>query len=110
MVDDVDAAMAFYEGQLNFTVEMHLGPGFAMLARDDLRLAINAVGGAGGASKAKTDASRRPEEGIAFSSPVRDIEAVVERLRAAYVSFRNDIVSGMGGKQILIDDPSGNCV
>ena len=111
IVDDVDASIAFYQRQLDFTVEMHPGPGFAMLARDDLRLAINAVGGTGGASQAMPD-GREPTPGgwNRIQLHVDDIESLVERLRAAQVPFRNDIVKGMGGKQILVDDPSGNCV
>ncbi len=87
---------------------MHPGRGFAMLARDDLRLALNAVGGSGGASQVMPD-GRQPTPGgwNRIQLPVRDLEAVVERLRAAHVTFRNEIVSGMGGKQILVDAPGG---
>jgi catechol 2,3-dioxygenase-like lactoylglutathione lyase family enzyme len=111
IVHDVDAATSFYEELLGFTVTMHPGPGFAMLARDDLRLALNAVGGAGGASQAMPD-GRTPEPGgwNRIQLPVDDIEATVGRLHAAGASFRNDIVTGMGGKQVLVEDPSGNCV
>lgn len=111
MVDDVDAAISFYEGQLGFSVEMHPGPGFAMLALGDLRLAVSAVGGAGGASQTMPD-GRVPVPGgwNRIQLPVHDIEAVVQRLRSARVRFRNEIIAGMGGRQVLVDDPAGNCV
>lgn len=111
IVEDVEAATSFYEELLDFKVEMHPGPGFAMLTRGGLRLALNAVAGPGGASQAMPD-GRRPEPGgwNRIQLPVADIEATVEHLRAAGASFRNDIVTGMGGKQVLVDDPSGNCV
>lgn len=111
IVDDVDAAIAFYEEFLDFNVDMHPGPGFAMLSRGDLRLALNAVGGAGGASQPMPD-GRTPQPGgwNRIQLPVDDLEAAVKRMRAAGAEFRNDIVVGMGGKQILVNDPSGNCV
>jgi predicted enzyme related to lactoylglutathione lyase len=87
IVDDVDSAIAFYTDQLGFRLDMHPAPPFAMLSRGELRL-LNR-----------------------FQVEVADLEAEVERLRAAGASFRQDeIVSGVGGKQIIIDDPSGNAV
>jgi len=111
IVHDVDAAIAFYTEHLGFGVDMHPGPGFAALSRGDLRLLLNAVGGPGGASQAMPD-GRRPEPGgwnrIQFE--VDDLDAAVEALRGAGASFRGDIVEGRGGRQILLDDPSGNAV
>jgi catechol 2,3-dioxygenase-like lactoylglutathione lyase family enzyme len=111
IVDDVDIALAFYCGELGFQELMHPGPGFAMVARDDLRLALNAVGGPGGASQAMPD-GRMPQPGgwNRIQIQVSDIEDAVAALRSSGTSFRNDIVSGMGGKQILAEDPSGNVV
>ncbi len=109
IVDDVDAAIAFYTERLGFTVELHPAPGFAMLSRGDLRLLVNAVGGPGGAAQSMPD-GRRPEPGgwNRIQLPVDDLDGEVERLRQAGARFRNDIVSGFGGKQILLDDPAGN--
>ena len=111
IVDDVDAALSFYTTHLGFDVVMHPAPTFAMLARGALRLALSAPNGPGGGGQAMPD-GRRPEPGgwNRISLPVEDIDAEVERLRAAGAHFRNDIVIGVGGKQILLDDPSGNPV
>lgn len=110
IVDDVDAAVAFYTDHLGFEIEMRPGPGFAALRRGDLRLLVNATGGPGGASQ--DVGGRTPEPGgwNRFQLEVDDLEATVERLRAAGAMFRGDLVVGRGGKQILVDDPSGNCV
>ena len=109
IVDDVDAAVAFYTSQLGFDVVMRPAPSFALLASGALRLALSAPTGPGGASQPMPD-GRRPEPGgwNRFSLPVEDLETEVGRLRAAGVRFRNDIVTGVGGKQILVDDPAGN--
>jgi catechol 2,3-dioxygenase-like lactoylglutathione lyase family enzyme len=111
IVDDVDAAVAFYTGLLGFEVQMRPAPGFAMLGRGDLRLLLNAVGGPGGASQAMPD-GRVPEPGgwSRFQLEVADLDAEVDRLRTAGATFRNEIVEGVGGRQILVDDPAGNCV
>jgi catechol 2,3-dioxygenase-like lactoylglutathione lyase family enzyme len=111
IVDDVDAALAFYTTHLGFDVVMHPAPTFALLARGALRLALSAPNGPGGGGQAMPD-GRRPEPGgwNRISLPVEDIDAEVERLRAAGAHFRNDIVIGVGGKQILLDDPAGNPV
>ena len=108
IVDDVDAAISFYTRHLGFGVEMHPAPGFASLSRGDLRLLLNARG-AGGAGQAMPD-GRRPEPGgwNRIQLEVRDLAGEVERMRDAGARFRNEIVSGRGGKQILLEDPSGN--
>ena len=109
IVRDVEEAIAFYTEHLGFEVQMHPGPGFARLAQGDLRLLLNAVGGSGGAAQAMPD-GRRPEPGgwNRIQIEVHDLLALVEQLRSEGAHFRNDIVSGNGGKQILLDDPSGN--
>jgi catechol 2,3-dioxygenase-like lactoylglutathione lyase family enzyme len=111
IVDDVDAAIAFYTELLGFEVLMHPAPSFAALGRGDLRLFVNAVGGPGGASQPMPD-GRMPEPGgwSRFQIEVSDLDAEVESLRAAGARFRNEIVTGVGGRQILVEDPAGNCV
>jgi catechol 2,3-dioxygenase-like lactoylglutathione lyase family enzyme len=109
IVQDVDAAIAFYGDLLGFDVEMHPAPGFAMLARGDLRLLLNTPRGGGGAGVPMPD-GREPEPGgwNRIQIEVDDIERDVEGLRSSGAHFRNEIVSGVAGKQILLDDPSGN--
>ena len=109
IVDDVDAAIEFYCRQLDFHEEMHPAPTFAMLTRGDLRLVLSAPGGPGGGGQAMPD-GKVPQPGgwNRFQLEVPDLEAAVERLRASGARFRNDVVTGVGGKQVLIDDPSGN--
>jgi catechol 2,3-dioxygenase-like lactoylglutathione lyase family enzyme len=108
IVHDTDAAVAFYTEQLGFSVEMQPGPGFAMLSRGDLRLLLNEPGG-GGAGQPTPD-GRAPEPGgwSRIQVEVADLEREVDALRAAGGSFRGEIVSGRGGSQILLEDPSGN--
>jgi catechol 2,3-dioxygenase-like lactoylglutathione lyase family enzyme len=105
---DADAAVDFYVERLGFNVEMHPGPGFAVLSRGDLRLLVNQPG-AGGAGQAMPD-GRMPEPGgwNRIQIEVSNLEREVEALREAGASFRNDIVTGRGGSQILLEDPSGN--
>ena len=111
IVHDVDAAIAFYCGRLGFHEDMHPAPAFAMLSRGDLRLVLSALGGGPGGGAAMPDGTV-PEPGgwNRFAIEVSDLDATVEGLREAGVHFRNDIVTGVGGKQILVDDPSGNPV
>ena len=110
IVDDVDAAVAFYVERLGFHVEIRPAPGFAMLSRGDLRLLLNRPG-AGGAGQPMPD-GRRPEPGgwNRIQIEVSDLEREVEALREAAASFRGKIVIGRGGSQILLDDPAGNPV
>jgi catechol 2,3-dioxygenase-like lactoylglutathione lyase family enzyme len=109
IVDDVAAAVDFYTERLGFEVEMNPGPGFAALKRDDLRLLVNSADGPGGAAQPMPD-GRRPEPGgwNRIQLVVEDLAAEVERLQAAGTVFRNEIVAGRGGKQVLIEDPAGN--
>ena len=111
ITEDVDAALAFYTGLLGFDVMMHPAPTFAILTRQDLELVLSGVSGPGGGAQAMPD-GRVPEPGgwNRIMLEVADLEAEVQRLRDAGASFRNDIVTGIGAKQILLDDPSGNAV
>ncbi len=109
IVDDVGAAIAFYVEQLAFKLEMHPAPPFAMLSRGDLRLVLSAPNPAGGGGQSMPNGAK-PEPGgwNRFAIEVSDLQEEVERLRQAGAHFRNDIVTGVGGKQIILEDPSGN--
>jgi catechol 2,3-dioxygenase-like lactoylglutathione lyase family enzyme len=111
IVNDVDAAIDFYCRQLGFHEDMHPAPSFAMLSRGDLRLVLSAPSGAGGGGQAMPDGTM-PEPGgwNRFQLEVPDLTSKVEELRRGGAPFRNDIVTGVGGKQILVEDPSGNLV
>lgn len=110
IVSDVEAAIAFYTEMLGFEVDMHPAPSFAALSRGDLQLFLNQPG-AGGAGHAMPDGTMPAPGGWnRFQFEVDDLDAAVERLKAAGCRFRNDIVVGNGGKQILIEDPSGNAI
>ena len=111
IVYDVDAAIAFYTRHLGFTEVMHPVPAFAMLSRGDLRLVLSKPGGRPGGGQAMPDGSvPAPGGWNRFSIEVSDLGSTVEQLRAAGVRFRNEIVTGTGGRQILAEDPSGNPV
>ena len=107
MVDDVESAVAFYTTHLDFTVISKTLPAFADVARGDLRLLLS--GPTSSAGRPMPD-GRRPAPGgwNRIHLIVENLATEVDRLRAAGVSFRNDIVTGPGGSQILLDDPSGN--
>jgi len=111
IVDDVDQALTYSCGRLGFDELMHPAPTFAMATRGDLRLVLTAPGGGPGGGAAMPD-GRLPEPGgwNRFQLEVADLDAEVDRLRGAGATFRNEIVEGVGGRQILVDDPAGNCV
>jgi catechol 2,3-dioxygenase-like lactoylglutathione lyase family enzyme len=111
IVDDVDAAIAFYCGHLGFEELMHPAPAFAMLARGDLRLVLSAPGGGPGGGQAMPDGTLPAPGGWnRFAIQVDDLDATVDRLRGAGVHFRSEPITGVGGRQALVDDPSGNPV
>ena len=109
IVRNVDEAASFFTRHLGFRLGFRPGPDFAIVERGDIRLALNAVGGPGGATQPMPD-GRRPEPGgwNRILLEVRDLEATVAGMRAGGVAFRNAIGDGIGGKQILAEDPSGN--
>jgi catechol 2,3-dioxygenase-like lactoylglutathione lyase family enzyme len=108
IVGDVDAAIPFYTDMLGFKLEMHPAPGFASLSRGDLQLLLNRPG-AGGAGQAMPSGQHPVPGGWnRIQIEVENLEATVEKLKNAGGHFRNEIGTGNGGKQILIEDPSGN--
>ncbi len=111
IVDDVDAAVAFYGDLLGFAVERRPAPGFALLERDGFALLLSAPTGPGGAAQPMPD-GRRPEPGgwNRIRIEVDDLPGEVTRLRDAGARFRGEIVHGRGGDQILLEDPAGNPV
>ena len=111
IVDDVGAAIDFYTRHLDFEVQAQSGPHFAIVARDNLQLVLSPPKGPGGGSQPMPD-GRHPEPGgwNRIIVKTRDLEGRVQALRKADLKFRNDIVAGPGGRQILLEDPSGNLV
>jgi catechol 2,3-dioxygenase-like lactoylglutathione lyase family enzyme len=112
MVDDVEEAVEFYTKNLGFEVKQENFPYFAWLTRDGAGLILSPPFGPGGAAKPMNDGSK-PEAGGGWNRIIIDVDdlpAEVERLRKANVSFRNDIATGPGGSEILLNDPSGNPV
>src|SRR5215472_1505519 len=109
IVNDVDAAIAFYCQHLGFTEVMQPAPAFAMLTRADLSLVLSDPNPAGGGGQPMPDGKQQQPGGWnRFAIEVSDLAATVDALRKAGVRFRNNIVTGVGGKQILVEDPSGN--
>ena len=109
IVNDIDAAVAFYTNHMGFSVSAQSGPDFALLARENLQLVLSPPKGPGGGSQPMSD-GRKPEPGGWNRIIVKtaNLEGDVEVLKKAGVKFRNQIVSGPGGRQILLEDPSGN--
>ena len=111
IVNDVPAAVAFYTGQLGFKLDAQSGPYFAALSRGGIQLLLSPTTGPGGASQPMPNGERPAPGGwnrLVLDTP--DLKRDVDRLRKEGVRFRNDVIVGLGGNQILLDDPSGNVV
>jgi predicted enzyme related to lactoylglutathione lyase len=109
IVNDIDAAVAFYTEMLGFTVEMRPAPGFAALSKDGVRLLLNQPG-SGGAGQAVAGQQPQPGGWNRIQIEVENLTELAKKLKHAGCRFRGEIVLGRGGKQILVDDPSGNAV
>lgn len=111
IVHDVDEAIAFYRDLLDFQLVMRPNAFFAMLDRGDLRLVLSRPGGGPGGGQTLSD-GRQPEPGgwNRFQLQVDDLAAVVERLRSAGARLRSDLIEGVGVRQAIVEDPSGNPV
>jgi catechol 2,3-dioxygenase-like lactoylglutathione lyase family enzyme len=109
MVNDLDPAVAFYTEHLGFQIKQEARPNFALLFRGQFELVLSTPFGPGGAAKPMLD-GRHAEPGGCnrIIINVTDLAAEVERLRKAHIPFRNEIATGPGGSEILVDDPSGN--
>ncbi|MGZ4314740.1 MAG: VOC family protein [Gaiellaceae bacterium] len=107
LVGDVEAAIAFYTGHLGFALEQQMGPAFGIVSRDDLSLWLS--GPQSSAARPMPD-GRRPEPGgwNRLVVEVDDLESKVTELKEAGLSFRNEIVTGPGGKQVVLEDRDGN--
>ncbi len=111
MVRELEPAVRFYTGQLGFQVRRESKPNFALLSRGELELVLSTPFGPGGSAKPMLDGSRAEPGGWnRIILDVADVAAEAERLRAANVHFRSDILKGPGGSEIIVDDPSGNPV
>ena len=109
IVDDVDTAIDFYCQELGFHEDMRPAPSFAMLSHGDLRLVLSAPGGGPGGGQPMPDGTiPHPGGWNRFQLEVDDIETTVSRLREHGARFRNEVITGAGGKQILVEDPAGN--
>jgi len=109
MVNDIDAATAFYTTHFGFKVKQAAPPNFAMLSRGNLELVLSTPFGPGGAAKPMLDGSKAEPGGWnRIILNVDDLSAEVERLRKAQLSFRSDVLTGPGGSEVVLDDPSGN--
>lgn len=111
IVNDVDEAIEFYTKMLDFKVEMHPAAEFAILSRENLRLLLSKPSGRGGGGQPMPDGTvQTPGGWNRFEIEVEDLESTVEKLKKTGCRFRNDIVTGVGGKQTLLEDPSGNLI
>jgi predicted enzyme related to lactoylglutathione lyase len=112
MVDEIDPAVEFYTNLLGFETKMNNAPYFAMLTRDDVDFVLSTPYGPGGAAKPMNDGNK-PEAGTGWNRMiinVDDLGAEIKRLSKAGVHFRNDVATGPGGSEVILDDPSGNPV
>jgi catechol 2,3-dioxygenase-like lactoylglutathione lyase family enzyme len=109
IVHDVDEAIEFYCNLFGFKEIMHPAPAFAMLERGDLRLVLSKPNPQAGGGQAMLDGTKQEPGGWnRFAIEVKDLNSSVAALRIAGAHFRNDIVKGFGGNQIIVEDPSGN--
>jgi catechol 2,3-dioxygenase-like lactoylglutathione lyase family enzyme len=110
IVNNVEEAMSFYTDKLGFKVDMHPAPGFAALSKDNLKLFLNQPGAGGAGATMKDGAVPAAGGWNRFQLEVTDLEKFVKELKSKGASFRNEIISGIGGKQALLQDPSGNLI
>jgi len=110
IVNNVEDAITFYTEKFGFKVDMHPAPGFAALSKDNLRLFLNQPGVGGAGQTMKDGAIPSPGGWNRFQLEIDDLEGFVKELRGKGASFRSEIITGQGGKQALVQDPSGNLI
>ena len=111
IVHDIENAVGFYTRYLGFRVEMRPAPEFAMLSRENLRLLLSKPSSRGGGGQRLSDGTLPAPGGWnRFQIEVQDLDAVVEALRKDGCRFRSEIITGVSGRQVLVEDPSGNLV
>lgn len=110
IVNNVDDAIAFYTEKLGFKVDFHPAPGFAALSKENLKLYLNQPGAGGAGQTMKDGAVPEPGGWNRFQVEVDNLENMVNDLRTNGATFRSDIITGQGGKQALLQDPSGNLI
>jgi catechol 2,3-dioxygenase-like lactoylglutathione lyase family enzyme len=110
IVSDMDAAIDFYVRHLGFKVEMHPAPGFAEISRGDMHLYLTVPSSGGGGASMSSGEQQRPGGWNRIHLIVDDLDGAIRELTSAGCRFRNDAIQGVGGKQILLEDPSGNLV
>ena len=110
IVDDVDAAIEFYTKRLGFKLEMHPAPPFAEISRGDMHVYLTQPGGGGGGTPMPSGERQVPGGWNRIHLIVEDLDATIAQLEAAGSRFRNNVVQGVGGKQVLLEDPSGNVI
>jgi catechol 2,3-dioxygenase-like lactoylglutathione lyase family enzyme len=110
IVSNVNACLEFYRDVLGFNVQMHPAPGFAMLTRGNLRLLLNQPGAGGAGAQMPDGEMPKPGGWNRIQFTTNDLEKWIGELKSKGAKFRNDVVTGIGGKQILLEDPSGNLI
>jgi predicted enzyme related to lactoylglutathione lyase len=110
IVDDVAAAIAFYTGHLGFKLEMHPAPEFAEISRGDMHLYLSQPSSRGGGGAMHEGERQQPGGWNRIHLTVQDLDGMISRLCSAGCAFRGEAVQGVAGKQILLEDPSGNLI
>ena len=110
IVNDVDAAIDFYTAHLGFKVEMHPAPAFAEISRGDMHLYLSQPSGRGGGGASHDGEQQKPGGWNRIHLTVDDLDSTIARLESAGAGFRGEAVQGVAGKQILLQDPSGNLI
>jgi predicted enzyme related to lactoylglutathione lyase len=110
IVNNVDESILFYKEKLGFKVDMHPAPGFAALSRGNVKLFLNQPGVGGAGQKMSDGTIPKPGGWNRMMFEVEDLEEIVTRLKNGNAKFRNEIIKGVGGKQALLEDPSGNFI
>lgn len=110
IVQNTDKSIEFYTNLLGFKVKMHPASGFAWLENDNLNLFLSVPGAGGGGHEMPDGSKPKPGGWNRFQIQVDDLDAAVDKLKKQNANFKNEIITGIGGKQILLEDPDGNLI